>query len=126
MPTRLLIVDDDPAIHLMVEAVLGTAGGFEVSHAHGGRDALVQAVQTLPDVILLDHVMPDMDGPAVLENLLASPQTASIPVIFLTGKSKLEDVRRLIAQGAKGVIPKPFRPTELQVQIEAILDADPS
>jgi CheY-like chemotaxis protein len=69
--------------------------------------------------------MPDMDGPAVLESLLAAPETASIPVIFLTGKSEPEDVRDLIARGAKGVIPKPFRPTELQVQIEAILDADP-
>jgi CheY-like chemotaxis protein len=121
MPIRLLVVDDDPAIHMMVDAVLVPAIGYGVVHAHDGRDALDQAREHLPDVILLDYVMPGMDGPSVLETLRAEPATAAIPVIFLTGRSEPEEVRSLLAQGADGVISKPFHPADLQAQIEAIL-----
>jgi CheY-like chemotaxis protein len=65
--------------------------------------------------------MPGMDGPSVLETLRAEPATAAIPVIFLTGRSEPEEVRSLLAQGADGVISKPFHPADLQAQIEAIL-----
>ena len=121
MQMQLLVVDDDPAIHMIVDAVLRPDSCFEVAHAHGGREALVLATEMELDVIILDHTMPDLDGPSVLEKLRAEPATAEIPVIFLTGKSEPEIVRSLIAQGARGVITKPFHPAELRAQIEAIL-----
>ena len=122
---HLLVVDDDPAIHMIVDAVLKPDAGFEVTHAHGGHEALALAAETAPDVVLLDHVMPDLDGPSVLEKLRAQPGTAGIPVIFLTGKSEPEVVRSLLARGAQGVINKPFSPAELQARIEAILAEPP-
>jgi two-component system OmpR family response regulator len=118
---QLLVVDDDPAIHMIVDAVLDPDSGFEVAHAHGGEEALTLTRDMQPDVVILDHVMPGMDGPSVLEKLRAEPTTAGIPVIFLTGRSEPEIARSLIARGAKGVITKPFHPAELQAQIEAIL-----
>jgi CheY-like chemotaxis protein len=121
MPIRLLVVDDDSAIHMMVDAVLGPGVGYRVTHARDGQEALDRARERCPDVILLDCRMPGMDGPSVLENLRAEPPTAAVPVIFLTGKSDPEEVRSLLAQGATGVIAKPFHPADLQAHIEAIL-----
>jgi len=118
---QVLVVDDDPAIHMIVGAVLTSDSGFEVAHAHGGREALTLATEMVPDVIILDHEMPDLDGPSVLEKLRAAPVTAEIPVIFLTGKSEPEILGSLITRGAKGVITKPFHPAELRAQIKTIL-----
>ena len=121
MLMRLLVVDDDPAIHMIVDAVLSPDAGFEIAHASDGQEALALVAELPPDVVLLDHMMPGLDGPSVLERLRAEPATAEIPVIFLTGKSEPEVVRSLLEQGARAVITKPFHPAELRAQIEILL-----
>ena len=137
MLMRLLVVDDDPAIHIIgwivtagdhdpaihmiVEAVLTVDAGFEIAHANNGHEALSTVAELMPDVVLLDHVMPDLNGLEVLQKLRAEPATAEIPVIFLTGKSDPEVLRSLLDQGARAVITKPFHPAELRGQIETML-----
>ena len=120
-PMKLLVVDDDPALLMVAALALEDAGGFEVLQACGGVEAIEMARAHRPDAILIDLVMPDLDGPAVLARLRAAPETASIPVIFHTAKDAPLEGRRLVALGAKGVIAKPFDPRALAAEILRIL-----
>lgn len=120
---RVLLVDDDPAIHMIVSAVLKPEDDYLLVHAQSGAEALQAVAASLPDLILLDQMMPDLDGPAVLERLRDAPDAAlaKVPVIFLTAKSDPEDVQKLLDLGAAGVIAKPFDPTKLRAQIESLI-----
>lgn len=120
---KILVVDDDPDILLLASMALKKVGGHEVAVAKGGFEALDQAKQDLPDVILMDFVMEDLDGPALLERICAEEEMKQIPVIFLTAKTGPATVERLLALGAKGVIEKPFNPTNLSGEVERILGA---
>ena len=93
----------------LVKSVL-TSDGFRVIEAQTGTEALEMLEQLDPDVVVLDVMMPGMDGPATLKALRALPQTAAIPVIFLTGKVQIHEVRHYKKLGALDVIPKPFDP----------------
>jgi CheY-like chemotaxis protein len=100
---------------------LEMVGGHEVLTAACGRDALVQARLERPDAILLDVMMPGLDGPATLERLQAAPSTRDIPVILLTAKPQSTDRSRFVALGVRAVLSKPFDPMRLPGEVAAIL-----
>ena len=87
-----------------------------------GQDGVNKAAAEQPDVILLDMMMPIMDGPSTLEALRSNDRTRNIPVIFLTAKAMTSEIERLKRMGARGILTKPFDPTVLATQMKAILD----
>jgi CheY-like chemotaxis protein len=119
--SKILIVDDDEDIRSVSEVVARRVGQWEVVLAASGEEALERASAEQPDVILLDVMMPGMDGPATLEQLRDDPATSSIPVIFLTAKAQSHEVERYMALGADGVIVKPFEAMTLPDEIRRIV-----
>jgi CheY-like chemotaxis protein len=119
--SKILIVDDDEDIRTVSEVVARRVGQWEVVLAASGEEALERASAEQPDVILLDVMMPGMDGPATLEQLRDDPATSSIPVIFLTAKAQSHEVERYMALGADGVIVKPFEAMTLPDEIRRIV-----
>jgi two-component system, OmpR family, response regulator len=118
---RLLIVDDDLAVRQIATLSLARLGGFEVFDAPSGASAVALAAAYDPALILLDVMMPVLDGPATLARLNADARTASIPVAFLTAKVQEREVKRLLALGAVAVIGKPFDPVELVARVTQLL-----
>lgn len=118
---KVLIVDDEEDIRKVACIALVRLGGMEVAEASNGPDGIAAASSARPDAILLDVMMPGMDGPAVLSRLRADPATAAIPVIFLTAKAMGSEIARLRSLGAAGVLTKPFDPASLSGQIRAFL-----
>ncbi|TGV81091.1 response regulator [Mesorhizobium sp. M00.F.Ca.ET.149.01.1.1] len=94
---------------------------FEVRCSAPGIEALTDAADWRPDLILLDVMMPDMDGPETLKRLADSPLTASIPVVFITARTQTHEVERYLAMGAVGVIAKPFDPLALAGEVRKLL-----
>jgi len=119
MTLKALLVDDDPDIRTIGELSLATVGGFEVVVAESGLACLDRAQSARPDVILLDVMMPELDGPSTLRRLRADPRTADIPVIFLT--AKVQERGSYLKLGAAGVINKPFDPMTLPDRVRALL-----
>lgn len=117
---KLLLVEDDPDIQLVARAALERAG-FAVAAAANGPTALDQVRAERPDVILLDWMMPDMDGTEVCRRLKADPMTADIPVIFLTARSQQAEIARGLSLGAAGYIVKPFDVLALGTQVRDML-----
>ncbi|MBF0368009.1 MAG: response regulator [Magnetococcales bacterium] len=116
---RVLIVDDVPSNVKALAVVL--KGNYQVVMAANGPDALEAAAKGNVDLILLDVVMPDMDGYEVCERLKANPETAQIPVIFVTGRREAPDVERGLALGAADYLSKPVDPSTLQGLVEISL-----
>ncbi|MGJ5206388.1 PAS domain S-box protein [Bradyrhizobium sp. HKCCYLR20261] len=117
----VLHVDDDADAREIVGTAIAVDSNFNVRSCASGEEALAATVKWSPDLILLDHNMPGMDGPTTLARLRERPQTAGIPVIYVTGTTsakELDDLRRV---GVAGVIAKPFDPTSLCSQINGIL-----
>lgn len=110
---RILYIDDEPDIREIAVMSLELDHSLEVRSCPDGKSALALIPQWQPDVILLDVMMPDMDGPTTLGRIRALPNGADIPVVFITARAQQEDVESLLALGASGVIPKPFDPMEL-------------
>jgi CheY-like chemotaxis protein len=121
MRRTVLVVEDEGDIRELVPVSLERRGGFRVLTAESGQVALRIAVEERPDAILLDVMMPGLDGPATLGRLRETPETAGIPVVFLTAKVQSGDRRRLMDLGAEGLIPKPFDPIALPGQLAAAL-----
>ena len=121
---HVLIVDDEEDIREIVQLALETMGGWEVFTAESGNEGLVQAEIQQPDAILLDMMMPDMDGFTTLAYLQANPATSDIPVIFITAKGETVDRNRCVELGAIAIIAKPFDPMTLTAQIAHILGWD--
>jgi len=117
---RILYVEDDPDIRVVAVMALEAVGGFTVISCASGDEALRAAPQARADVILLDVMMPGMDGHATLKALRRIPETAATPAIFMTARVQAGEVEQHKAQGALGVIPKPFDPMELPDQIRRI------
>jgi two-component system cell cycle response regulator len=117
---RILVVDDIEANVRLLEAKL-SAEYYQVSVAYDGPTALALAAAELPDVILLDVMMPGQDGPATLAVLRANPATAAIPVVFLTAKAMPDELQRLMRLGVRGVLNKPFDPMTLPAQLQLVL-----
>ena len=118
---KVLIIDDDADIRLMAGLSLGHIGGMQVIEAAGGREGVEKAQDQQPDVILLDMMMPSMDGWATLAALRSQPGTAMIPVIFLTAKAVGAEVERIRLLGAAGVLTKPFDPRTLSKDLRALI-----
>ncbi len=119
---RVLIVDDEEDIRTLAAIGLSRVGGWTVSLAADGETGLRLAQTERPDVILLDRMMPEMDGLGMLARLQADPRTADIPVIFLTAKVQRGDQAPWIALGAIGAIGKPFDPMRLPAELSALLE----
>jgi CheY-like chemotaxis protein len=124
---RILHVDDEPDIREVVAISIGIDPAFTLRSCESGAEALAAAAEWKPDVILLDVMMPVMDGPATLSKLQENPSTAAIPVIFMTARAQSREVDRFRALGAIGVIAKPFDPMTLAASVRQYLPpvADP-
>jgi CheY-like chemotaxis protein len=118
----ILFVDDDEDIRTIAHMSLTAVGGWQVTLADCGAMALEKAVDNPPDLIVMDMMMPGMDGLATLQRLRDDPRTAAIPVIFLTAKVQKTEVDRYRAVGA-GLIVKPFDPMKLPDEIRCVLAA---
>jgi two-component system OmpR family response regulator len=126
-PTRtvqnVLLVDDEPDIRTIGKLGLERVGKLTVTLATSGPDAIAKATASVPDVILLDVMMPELDGPSTLAQLRAIPALAAVPVIFLTAKVQPKERGRYLELGAAGVIAKPFDPMTLADEVRAIVSA---
>ena len=121
MPKHILLIDDEQHISTVVNVCLTTLGGWTVSMAESGQEGLLKAKQLLPDAILLDVMMPDMNGVALLRELRKEPLTQAIPVILLTAKAQLGDQHLYCDLDIAGVISKPFEPLKLAEQVSSLL-----
>ena len=117
---RVLLVEDDPDIQTVAELALSAIGGLSVEVCGSARDALDKAPCFRPDLILLDVMMPGMDGPSALRALREIPATASTPVVFMTAKVQPHEVDRYRGMGSLDVISKPFEPTTLAATLSQI------
>jgi CheY-like chemotaxis protein len=118
---RILLVDDEPDIREVVDVSLGLDREFRTRACASGADALVTAAEWSPSLILLDVMMPLMDGPATLANLRKNPRTAHIPVVFLTARTQASEIEQYISLGAQGVLSKPFDPMTLAASVRSYL-----
>jgi CheY-like chemotaxis protein len=118
---RVLVVDDDDDIRMLVRLSLERVGGNEVIEAANGREGLERARAELPDAILLDVMMPEMDGPTTVRELRALPETERIPVVLLTAKVQPRDRERFSELPIAGAIAKPFDPIALPGQLDELL-----
>lgn len=117
---RVLLIDDDPDIRAVAELGLSAVGGFEVLLAGGGEEGVAMAARERPELIILDVMMPGLDGPTTLARLKALDATARIPVIFMTARVQRHELASYLSLGAIGVIDKPFDPITLAEQVRAI------
>jgi CheY-like chemotaxis protein len=117
---RIMMVEDEPDIQTIARLALETVGGLIVEICSSGSQALAAVSVWKPDLILLDVMMPDMDGPTTFQKLKTLPETSSIPVIFMTAKVQPKEIESYKALGAIDVIAKPFDPMTLADTIKSI------
>lgn len=118
---RILLVDDDDGIREVARAALELVGGYEVATASSGHEALAAAVALRPDLVLLDVMMPGLDGPTTFARMQAEEGLRDVPVVFLTAKTQAAELRRFADLGVAGVLTKPFDPMRLPRDIESLL-----
>lgn len=121
MAHRILIIDDEDDIREVAAMSLETMAGWEVVMADSGAEGLSRAAICQPDAILLDVMMPGMDGPTTFQELRRNPATAGIPVLFLTAKVQASDRRRFSDLGIHAVLVKPFDPLTLSTEVATVL-----
>lgn len=121
MTKTLLLIDDDDDIREIAQLALELSGGWKVLAASSGTEGVAMARDYLPDAILLDVMMPVLDGPATLGYLRDAPETRGIPVIFLTAKARPAERDRLAGLNVAGVLAKPFDPVLLADQVRDAL-----
>ena len=116
---RVVLIDDDPDLRKLVKLTLEFTAHWQVSTAADGAEG-IEAVRSIkPDVAVVDIMMPDMDGYEVCRRLKEDPETAGIPVVFLTARKELDEAR-VEACGAHGVVVKPFDPDRLAEELKAL------
>jgi CheY-like chemotaxis protein len=120
---KVLIIDDDPDVRRIARLCLSQLGGMEVVEASSADEGLRLAAADEPDVILLDIMMPRIDGLAAIGSLRRTPETARIPVIFLTARTGEDDDALLRSTGARGLLSKPFDPITLATKVRNLLGA---
>jgi CheY-like chemotaxis protein len=118
---KVLLVDDEDDIRTVGNLSLSRVGGWETVLASSGAEAVKKAAAERPDLILLDVMMPGMDGPTTFTQLRAQEATARTPIIFMTAKIQKQEVARYLELGAAGVIGKPFDPMTLPTEIKKLL-----
>jgi CheY-like chemotaxis protein len=121
MERRILIIDDDDDIREVAALTLETVAGWNVVTANSGANGIQRAQEENPDAILLDVMMPGMDGPTTFQEMQKIPQIAKIPVILLTAKVQGADQKRFASLGVTAVLFKPFDPLTLAQQMSAAL-----
>ncbi len=117
----MLIIDDEDDIREVAALSLESVAGWDVVTASSGAQGLARAIEHKPDAILLDVMMPGMDGPTTVQELRKNPATAKIPVLLLTAKVQSSDQRRFADLGVEAVLFKPFDPLTLSDQIAGVL-----
>jgi DNA-binding response OmpR family regulator len=117
---RVLIADDDALLRSLIEFKL-SARGYEVISAADGHEALRLIENERPDLIILDSMMPGMDGFAVLQSIKSKPELASIPVVMLTARKQESDIVGALQQGASDYVTKPFIPEELAMRVARLI-----
>jgi two-component system, OmpR family, alkaline phosphatase synthesis response regulator PhoP len=122
MSLSVILAEDDPDIQLVARLAL-TRAGFTVRVVGNGREAIEAVQADPPDVVLLDWMMPELDGPEACRRLKADPATAHIPIIFLTAKSQESEIQRGLGLGAVGYVTKPFDALALGQQVKDIVKA---
>jgi two-component system alkaline phosphatase synthesis response regulator PhoP len=118
---RVLVIDDEAPIRLLCRVNL-EAEGMEVLEAGDGPSGLEAARREAPDVVLLDVMMPGLDGWRVAEELLEDPRTSAIPIVFLTARAELRDRARGLDMGGLDYVTKPFNPVELAPLVRELLE----
>ena len=121
MAHKILIIDDEEDIREVAALSLETVAGWNVITANSGAQGLARAIEHQPEAILLDVMMPGMDGPSTFRELRKNPLTASIPVLLLTAKVQASDQRRFADLGVRAILFKPFDPLTLAQQISTVL-----
>ncbi|MFZ0559786.1 MAG: response regulator [Methylovirgula sp.] len=124
--TRILHVDDEPDIREVVEASLALDPDFTVQSCGSGDAAIAVAADWRPNMILLDVMMPAMDGPTTLAHLRDNPHTSDIPVVFMTARAQTKELEKFRALGAEGIIAKPFDPMTLAASVRSYLPDETS
>jgi CheY-like chemotaxis protein len=119
---RILHVDDEPDIREIVDLSLSLNPDFQLRSCASGDEALTAASEWSPSLILLDVMMPRMDGPTTLSHLRQNPETSDIPVLFMTARAQPREIEQFIALGAQGVISKPFEPMTLAFTVRNHLE----
>jgi len=114
---KILYVEDEPDIQAVAQIALEAVGGFELKVCSGGEEAVAAATGFAPDLLLLDVMMPGMDGPTTLAELRKLPGLESTPVIFMTAKVQPQEIAHFKSLGAVEVIAKPFDPMGLADQV---------
>ncbi len=114
---RVVVIDDDPSIREVAALALSAVGGHQVDTAGDGTEGMELARRVRPDAILLDVMMPTLDGPTVLARMRSIETLRDVPVVFLTAKVGAQDISRLHGLGAVAVITKPFDPLRLAQQL---------
>lgn len=120
---RILLVEDEPALRLVARAALEKVGGFEVHGCASGAEALCAISDFRPDLLILDVMMPQMDGPTTLR-AIREGQYSDAPAIFLTAKVQSREIDALLKLGAVGVLKKPFDPMQLSNDVNALWKRD--
>ncbi|BCM89558.1 alkaline phosphatase synthesis transcriptional regulatory protein PhoP [Abditibacteriota bacterium] len=110
---KIMMVEDDPDIQVVASLALEAVGGFEVMVCSGGTEALERVESFAPDLVMLDVMMPGMDGPTVLKHLRERPQTKNLPIVFMTAKAQSHEIALYKEMGALDVVTKPFDPMML-------------
>lgn len=118
--TRILYVEDDSDIRTVASFALKAVGGFTVEACASGEEALARAEGFAPQLILLDVMMPGMDGPTTLERLRSLPSMAEVPAVFMTAKVQPQEITRYRELGSLDVISKPFDPMTLSASVRQI------
>ena len=117
---RILYVEDEPDIQAVARLALESLGGFTVEVCSSGKEAMEKIEACRPDLILLDVMMPGMDGPTTLAELRKLPSCKQTPVVFMTAKVQPQEVQHYLSLGAIDVIPKPFDPMTLPDKVRSI------
>lgn len=114
---NVLCVDDDPDVNLVAQLCMESEGGFSVTTANSGKEALKILENTIPSAILLDVMMPEMDGFSTLKALRQNRSLDDVPVIFMTARAISHEMDEYLALGANGALSKPFDPMTLSAQV---------
>ncbi|MCG6935585.1 MAG: response regulator [Candidatus Promineifilaceae bacterium] len=122
---RILYVEDDPDIQAIARVALESVGGFTVETCNSGQIAVTNAADFRPEMLLIDVMMPDMDGPTTLAALRDQPSLADTPAVFITAKVQPDEIEQLQNYGAVDIITKPFDPMTLSDQLRHIWAALP-
>lgn len=122
---QILHVDDEPDIREIAQMSLEMSGGFNVVSVGSAQDALERLNDFKPDAILLDVMMPEMDGPGLFRVLRSRDDCTDIPVVFMTAAAQRQSMDELMSLGATGVISKPFDPMTLGAELQEVLNTAP-